>query len=184
VSDDSYTLKEVAELLGVSKRTLQRRIREGAFPHKFLAPGRHGLETRIPAGDVRLLLEAGRAQDSIAANRTLVPQSTALALTGGLTAGDLETVRETVIALARQERESVLQLVQQSLDAQEQEAAALRSQIASVQSAVDRLRRRLEAWIEAPSAPYPSDPPSTRSDDYGSSLLGEIEALLSRLPRG
>jgi excisionase family DNA binding protein len=57
MADDSYTLREVAELLGVSKRTLQRRMQEGAFPNRFLSPGRHGLETRIPADDVRLVLE-------------------------------------------------------------------------------------------------------------------------------
>ncbi len=54
---DSYTLREVAEILGVSKRTLQRRMREGAFPGRFLSPGRHGLETRIPAEDLSEVLQ-------------------------------------------------------------------------------------------------------------------------------
>lgn len=54
---ESYTLREAAELLGMSKRTLQRRIQEGAFPGRFLASGRNGLETRIPSEDVKNALE-------------------------------------------------------------------------------------------------------------------------------
>lgn len=189
MASESYTLKEVAELLGVSKRTLQRRIREGAFPHRFLAPGPHGLETRIPATDLEELEpDAPDAALPSPVTRTLVPQQPLALAPATLSAADLEAVRETVLVLARQERESVLALVQQSLDAHAREAEALRAQLASVQGAVERLRRRLEAWMEAkPGTSFAHDAGGrealTSGADYGAALLGEIEALLSRLPR-
>src|SRR5687768_9051991 len=54
---DSYSLREVGELLGLSRRALQRRIDEGAFPGRFLASGRNGLETRFPAPEVEREVE-------------------------------------------------------------------------------------------------------------------------------
>jgi len=176
VAADSYSLKEVAERLGVSKRTLQRRIREGAFPRRFLAPGRHGLETRIPAADVRTALDAGHEPLSA----QLVPKS-ALALAGSASAlspADLESVREAALSIARHERETLLLLFRESLDAQAQESAQLRDQLAMVTRSVDRLRQRVEESLE--TRPQDGAPASS---DSGARLLGEIEALLARLPR-
>src|SRR5688572_8394939 len=105
---ESYTLREVAELLGVSKRTLQRRIRDGAFPGRFLAPGRHGLETRIPAEDVQRALDDVRPQKREAALTEMrlptVPPTRELdesrrppqAQTTALTHRDLEGLRDAV----------------------------------------------------------------------------------------
>ena len=157
---DSYTLREVAELLGVSKRTLQRRIKEGAFPRRFLAPGRHGLETRIPAEDVQRALEdlrqrqsprVGRveaAHVSIPAtqeiNESLIPYRPE----GGssaLTQTDLESLRDAMLAIVREDREDFLATVQEALLARDQELAAIRRQLKGVQGAIDRLRKRLEA---------------------------------------
>src|SRR5688572_8999471 len=138
MAEDSYTLREVAELLGVSKRNLQRRIQEGAFPSRFLSPGRHGLETRIPAEDVRRVLEDlrrhGREQPQTTAmsvrprpsEPTLYPDlpleslvaaydsspvgpisSSALA-PSTLTSSDLESLRDAMLAIVREEREMFL----------------------------------------------------------------------------
>jgi hypothetical protein len=61
---DSYTLPEVAEILGVSQRTLQRRIQEGAFPGRFIVLGRHGPETRLPADEVERALQDSQRRRS------------------------------------------------------------------------------------------------------------------------
>ena len=49
---ESYSLREVAELLGVDYATLERRVREGAFPGRFVVEGPSGPEMRVPVADV------------------------------------------------------------------------------------------------------------------------------------
>lgn len=198
---DSYTLREVAELLGVSKRTLQRRIKEGAFPGRFLAPGRHGLETRVPASEVQRALEDLGARhpgsyppypaSSIparpeAAEEQLVPYRRGPA---ALTHNDLDALKDSMVALVREDRQQFLATVQDALDDRTRELAALRGQIAGLQGAVDRLRRKLESGELAVSAPRPSEltlessASDRRAFDVDAVLkeIQEIEDLLDSL---
>jgi excisionase family DNA binding protein len=224
MADDSYTLREVAELLGVSKRTLQRRIQEGAFPKRFLSPGRHGLETRIPAEDVRRVLEDlrrhGREQPATTAmsvrprpsERTMVPDlpldsrvaaydadsvdhiSSSPLEPSALVPADLESLRDSMVAVVREEREMFLAAVRSALTLRDREIAGLKDEIGrlrelmdGVRSGVERLERRvrseakreadmdLQAWVEALS-PAPSV-------DVDAVLreLGELESMLGVL---
>ncbi|MCC7380420.1 MAG: helix-turn-helix domain-containing protein [Deltaproteobacteria bacterium] len=190
---ESYTLREVSELLGVSKRTLQRRIREGAFPGRFLAPGRHGLETRIPAEDVRRALEdLSRAHEVPPAAEpelrmsTLMParelqesRAPGMGMATALTQRDLETVRDAVLAIVREDRERLIGVLREAFEVKDREVAALRTQMAAVLAAVERVRQVVE------SAPVPavSAGVAPASSDEGQVLreLEAIEAMLSRL---
>ncbi|MCD2143958.1 helix-turn-helix domain-containing protein [Gordonia paraffinivorans] len=53
----AFTVAEVAERLGVSKRSVQRLIAEGRLA--TLYPRRPGVPVRIPAPSLRSLLESG-----------------------------------------------------------------------------------------------------------------------------
>jgi excisionase family DNA binding protein len=195
---DSYTLREVAELLGVSKRTLQRRIREGAFPRRFLSPGRHGMETRIPAADVHSALDELSTPD-----RSMVPTryrdgatippardlTDALVPYGGsaLTAHEIEALQTSVLEVVRDEREAFLAAVREALASRDAEVLGLRSQMGALQAAFDRLRRQLEgaAVAQAAAVPIPREteaPPEAGPPAFDVSALlreiDEIEALL------
>lgn len=133
----SYSLKEVADLLGVSKRTLQRRIREGAFPGRFLAPGPHGLELRIPADDVKTALESARPDERplptiLPSHFANQPQPESL---------DLEALRDAVLAIAREDRSALISSLESALAARDQEVAALRQEIARL---ADLIRTLIE----------------------------------------
>lgn len=176
---ESYTIQEVAELLGVSKRTLQRRLREGAFPGRFLAPGPHGLETRIPAHDVRRVLSGSEDADE---ERSMVSRSAPLATStsAALAPSDLEAVRDAVIAITRADREAMLGAVRDALVARDRELMALRGQVGALQSALDRLRLSIEGWREEHAVQHrEEEAPVVR--DAGASVLQEIEEMLSQL---
>lgn len=228
---ESYTLREVSELLGVSKRTLQRRIQEGAFPGRFLAPGRHGLETRIPAGEVQRVLEdirrAGSASAFIA-GRAPAPSPTPVqgpqlggaaamvrgseihlptvtppreyaesrvalateALPPALTTTDLESLRDAMLALVREDRESFLNIVRESVASRERELATLRAQVATLQATVEKLRRALESGEMTSRRPAPAErpappPPPVMPAEAESILreMDELESFLSSLSR-
>ncbi len=210
MADDSYTLREVAELLGVSKRTLQRRIQEGAFPNRFLSPGRHGLETRIAADDVRRLLDDlrrhGREQPRTTAMSvrpqpldSLVPSyepapldhiSSAPIVENALTQTDLESLRDTMLTVVREEREMFLAAVRSALTLRDRGIATLKDELAdmrtlieNVRAGVDRLERRVRSdsrrdplsvdeWVDAlrPAGPVDVD-----------GILEELGALESML---
>jgi hypothetical protein len=221
MAEDSYTLREVAELLGMSKQMLQRRLQEGAFPNRFLSPGRHGLETRIPAEDVRRVLEDlrrhGREQpqttamsvrprpaepvlypdlplDSLVATYESSP-STPLAASM-LTQTDLESLRDAMLAIVREEREMFLAAVRSALNLRDREIAGLKDELGKMRDAmdgvratVDRLERRLrteprpdrdldlQEWMDALS---PS-PANTVDVDSILRELGELESMLGVL---
>lgn len=182
---ESYTLQEVAELLGVSKRTLQRRIREGAFPGRFLSPGPHGLETRIPADDVRRALDDTRP-DVEHENRSMLVRHEPRPASSALTTSDLEAVRDAVIAITRSDRDALLEAVRDAITSRDREIAAMRAQLGSLQGSVERLRHRIEAWTEAPAPAPPSSTrdsrrPSVATPDLGAALLDDIEEMLSQL---
>jgi len=54
MADESYSLAEVADSLGISKAEVVRRVHHGEFPGRFLTGD---LEMRVPARDVRRALE-------------------------------------------------------------------------------------------------------------------------------
>jgi excisionase family DNA binding protein len=223
MADDSYTLREVAELLGVSKRSLQRRIQEGAFPNRFLRPGRHGLETRIPAEDVRRVMEEirrhGREQPRSTAmsvrprpaERALYPDpldnavasyepdaidhiSSSPIVENALTAGDLDSLRETMLSTVREEREMFLAAVRSALTLRDREIAGLKDEVSrmrdlmeNVRSGVERLERRVRAdaqreadaelqeWVEALGTRSAVDAEAVLRE------LGELESILGVL---
>lgn len=222
MAGDSYTLREVAELLGVSKRTLQRRIQEGAFPNRFLAPGRHGLETRIPAEDVRRVLDElrrhGRAEPRRAMSvrprpameRTVLPQEPLDSLVPSydatpvdhissappgtaLTQDDVDSLRDAMLSVVREEREMFLAAVRSALTLRDREIAGLKEELGRlretmerVRSGVERMERRVrsdaedadaEAWLDllVPQGTQPVDVESILHE------LGELESMLGVL---
>ncbi len=50
--EPSYSLKESAEFLGISKRTLQRKLKDGFFPGRFLTDTKFGMQIRIPRSEL------------------------------------------------------------------------------------------------------------------------------------
>ena len=194
---ESYSLREVAELLGVSKRTLQRRIKEGAFPGRFLAPGRHGLETRVPAADVQRALDELGSRHPGSYPPSVVPPSDGreeqlVPYRSGptaLTHTDLDALKDSMVALVREDRQHFLATVQEALDDRTRELSALRGQIAGLQGAVDRLRRKLESGELATPSMRPSElvlesaASDRRAFDVDAVLkeIQEIEDLLDSL---
>lgn len=189
---DSYTLREVADLLGVSKRTLQRRIQEGAFPGRFLAAGRHGLEMRIPIGEVEQAMEElrgsapwrpapgfGEARGHVSSHgaplagrgrppqrapvpsnlprrreyESLVPYeqpelvgpSSSSPGSSALTQSDLESLRDAMLAMVREDREMFLSAIRDALLARDQEITGLRQELTSMRRVVEGVRGGLES---------------------------------------
>lgn len=176
---ESYTLREVAELLGVSKRTLQRRMKEGAFPGRYLAPGRHGLETRIPGDDVMRALDDLRSAGPQRAGETLLPASElndSLVPFAGpshlVPAVDLERVRSVVAEVLREDRAEILSVVEAVLLQRAEELSAIRKQIADVLVAVERIR----AHVERPGAP-----PAVEAFTVVPAGRPEVEAMLREI---
>ena len=200
---ESYTLREVAELLGISKRTLQRRIQEGAFPGRFLAPGRHGLETRIPADDVRRMLNelrrhgqaawrespaSGVYEDGLVRVQDL-PLAARSEAEGSLTFRDLDSLRDAVLAIVREEREEFMRAVRGLLESKEREVSKLREEVSRVHGVLESVRGEIrdvrlalnreskkEGWSEVMGV-------STDSVDVDSLLrqMGELEAMVNSL---
>jgi excisionase family DNA binding protein len=246
MASDSYTLREVAELLGVSKRTLQRRIQEGAFPGRFLAPGRHGLETRIPTEDVQRAFEelrrrgaaAWRAGQDESSGRggpgamrhatvmpareleslvpyrapELVPHDSSGAGAGvsiasaagsnALTSSDLESLRDAMLAIVREEREMFLGAVREALMARDREIVGLKQEMAGMRRIVDAVRggiesleRRLngvraggqtldvQAWADMLVGPASASGRPMVDVDALLRELGELESMIVALDR-
>ncbi len=170
MANESYNLREVAELLGVNKRTLQRRIQEGAFPGRYLAPGVAGLEMRIPSADVdRARRELAREAAPIA-TATITPvggrHDSLLPYRAGevesISSGpifrdsthrvEVEEIRDVVVSLVREEREMFLGAVRDALIVRDREVADLRKEVSglresmeAVRAGVERFERKLES---------------------------------------
>jgi hypothetical protein len=173
MSQESYSLKEVAELLGMSRRTLQRHLQEGAFPGRFLALGNEGLEIRVPGEDVRQLLDGERGAtptsaytmpipgrlselDSMVPYRPQVPEpvSAPPLYTSALTHSDLESLRDAMLAIVREEREGFMTAVRDALVARDHEIERLRETVAGLRHSVDGMRVGLEAVERRVSAAW------------------------------
>lgn len=211
MSQESYSLKEVAELLGMSRRTLQRHLQEGAFPGRFLALGSDGLEIRVPAEDVRQLLEGERGVsaasaytmpipgrlselDSMVPYRPQVPEpvSAPPLYASALTHSDLESLRDAMLAIVREERESFLGAVREALVARDREIERLRETVAGLRASMDGMRGGLEAVERRVSAAWQASEvrpwswaealgglePESVDVDRLLRELGDLEALL------
>ena len=194
MSAESYSLAEVAELLGVSKRTLQRQIRDGAFPGRFLAPSAHGMEMRIPAvevahaGGVRdvVSVEAAPEVDWNETDMTVVssvPGPANVSMSGN----DLEVLREGLVEVIRDERARFLAevraVIQEHGVAQRSELESIREAVGEVAEQLGRLRTEVaeratvqdvrDGW-----AAVLGGQPSELDIDSLLSEIGELEAML------
>lgn len=202
MSGESYTLREVAELLGVSKRTLQRRIKDGAFPRRFLSPGRHGLETRIPSEDVQQALKDLQHQTryprfALSQTPPTVPAQAApqpypaapsdYSSSVSMTVNDLENFRESMLQAVREEREAFLDTLREALASRDRELDSLRDQVGQLEHVILLLQDKLQEVASAPKAlTAPDEEPSllpARIDEAkgtsedAQSVLQEIEQL-------
>ncbi len=164
MTEESYNLQDVAEMLGISRRALHKRLREGVFPERFLAQGRHGLETRIPARDVEAALHQLRVEASSRPERAVLglsvrpPESSGEQTTDTPTTlpvqrmealperVDVQRLKDALIALVREDREQMLRVLRSALSARDDEVHGLRTQLVEVHRAVERLRERIEGW--------------------------------------
>ena len=169
---DSYTLREAAEILGLSRRALQRRLEEGAFPGRFTVPGRGGLEPRIPAEEVERELDlvrkrGGRSSEgedegiddlpaSIPrATDSLVPyarpeiieasSTTPVSASSALSASDIEPLRDALLTIIREDREVFVSAVREALLSRDREISALRQDLALMQRTIEGVRTGLES---------------------------------------
>ena len=184
---ESYSLAEVAELLGVSKRTLQRQIRDGAFPGRFLAPSPHGMEMRIPAGD---LSRAGNTdestpsqppRDSEWSEGQLATLSNGPVSSTSLSPIGLEDFRESLLSIIREERSAFLAEVRSALARRDDEE---RGELAAVRGAVEELReevgRMRDVLSEGPAVSVTQEPRWAEALGGSSSEL-DVDGLLSEL---
>jgi hypothetical protein len=177
---DSYSLREVAEILGLSRRALQQRIEQGAFPGRFTAAGRNGLETRVPGEDVERELElrrrrglsawrraepevVGEGGEPVRGDATITPtreleslvpyrvpemieSSTGSGSPGSaLTQSDLESMRDAMLAIIREDREMFLSVVREALVARDREIVALKHDLTAMHRTLEGVRSGLES---------------------------------------
>lgn len=213
MSQESYSLREVAELLGMSRRTLQRHLQDGAFPGRFLALGPEGLEIRVPGEDVRQLLEGERSApvptqytmpipgrlselDSMVPYRAPLPEpaSAPPVYTSALTSSDLESLRDAMLAIVREEREAFMGAVREALLVRDQEIERLRGVVLDMRRGLERVEAGLEvvdrrvaaAWRASEVQPWSwaealgSQEPEGVDVDRLLRELADLEALLSQ----
>lgn len=200
---ESYSLREVAELLGVDYATLERRVREGAFPGRFVVNGPNGPQMRIPATDVERLTGIGRAPEwrqrrgaeslvpypaSEVDSISSVPVQRAVS---SLSRSDLESLRDAFVAAVRTEREWMIESVQEALaerdrtiDELRQEMSSMRRAVEATTSALDRVEGRLRAMWRGSEGPGWAEVLGAGDGervDVDALLreVGELEALLA-----
>lgn len=205
MADDSYTLAEVAELLGMSKRTLQRRIQEGAFPGRYLAPGVAGLEMRIPAADVVRAQRELVREAMPEATRTLAPApiedrrdsflprasevaaiSSAPIFREAVEHSSVEQIRRAVVELVREEREMFLAAVRDALVLRDRELSELRADIGALRDSVETVRETVERFENELQREWraQADRPAAWSEVLGVPKNGggvDVDALLREL---
>ena len=195
MSAESYSLAEAAELLGVSKRTLQRQIRDGAFPGRFLAPSAHGMEMRLPAVDVA---HAGGKTDGLSVRSrddvewsegqlATIPKVPVIQSSSALTVVDVQVLREGLMSLIREERAVFLAEVRAAVERRDE---SQRGDIEEMKIAVQEMSEELARvrtvvsetngasngsgrWVETLGGK-----PSELDVDDLLSELGELEAML------
>ena len=181
---DSYSLREVADLLGVDYPTLERRVREGAFPGRFVVNGPGGPEMRIPAADVERLTSVGRRPVE-----TLVPYEATSALSeisssprilSGLSPTDLAHLRDAFVAAIRAEREWLVEAVQDALSERDRTIEQLREEVGSMRRAVEAASSALERVDERLRAVWRQDDEPRWAELFGNDQLEnvDVDALL------
>ena len=141
---DSYSLQEVAERLGISRRTLQRRIKEGEFPRRRLEQTKSGWETRIDANDVEdaLRRESG---SYYSADRRRGSQDGS-----SLSREDLEWLSSTFLQAVHEERQVFLDAIREISETRSYEFKALESHIEKLEQTVESLQDKLQNPMDAP----------------------------------
>lgn len=94
---ETYSIAEAAELLGVSKRTIRRRIHRGELPAK-LEEGPYGPEYRIPSEAINT---AQQIIDVVKVERSTDPMTLALVISQVLDARD-RGLQEEIVQLRHQ----------------------------------------------------------------------------------
>lgn len=109
----AYSIAEAAELLGVSKKTVRRRIHKGELPAE-LEEGPYGPEYRIPAESINT---AQQIVDVVRVERSIDPMNLAMAIVQALDERDrglqeeIAQLRQQVAELAQALDERDLKLV-------------------------------------------------------------------------
>ena len=192
MSAESYSLAEVAELLGVSKRTLQRQIRDGAFPGRFLAPSAHGMEMRIPAVDIvqaggsperlpaRSANDSGWSAGQLATLSSLPTRDNAV-----LSPADVQGLRDGLMALIREERAVFLAEVRAVVERRDEvhasELQAVRETLQSLVHEVSEVKTEVKSWDDARRGAWAEAIGGKASEldvDGLLSELSELEAML------
>ncbi len=144
----SYNLDQAAHMLGVSRGALQKKLLQGGFPGRFLAPGAQGPELRLPAREV----EKARGSVVEMAPRVEAPIVEPPRAPSGLTSNDLEVLRDALLAIVREEREVFLGALRDWWGGRESELKFLREELAGLRRAaeaqhdvLERLERRGES---------------------------------------
>jgi|GEM_PF-5204813 len=149
----SYSLQEVAERLGISRRTLQRRIKEGEFPRRRLQQTKSGWETRIDAIDVEEALH--RESGSYYSNGgRRGPQDGS-----SLSREDLEWLSSTFLKAVHDERQVFLDAIREISEARSFEFKALESHIEKLEQTIESLQDKLQDPMDVPmllDAPIPN----------------------------
>ena len=164
MSNKSYSLQEVAERLGISRRTLQRRIKEGEFPRRRLEQTSSGWETRISAIDVEdALRREKRAYSTVQEDHKPNEASS-------LNRDDLEWLSSTFLQALQEERQVFLDAIREISQARSYEFKALESHIERLEQTVESLQDKLQDSTEWPmllEAPIqnPSRLPAVISDE-------------------
>ena len=148
---DSYSLDEVAKILRITRRSLERRIQEGAFPGRYLAPGLYGLEMRIPVADVDRLERGAQSlqEDSeLPEGRSLVRRRNVEleSQSREVIESDWPEVRGEVISTFSKERELVLGKVQELMASQKEEIVGLKSELLEIKAAIGNMTMNFDKF--------------------------------------
>ena len=76
----SYSLKESAEFLRISKRTLQRKLKDGFFPGRFLTDTKFGMQIRIPRSELITFSQSNKKKKLPTAKRKRKEQKSSLSI--------------------------------------------------------------------------------------------------------
>ncbi|MGF1509024.1 MAG: hypothetical protein ACFB9M_05925 [Myxococcota bacterium] len=132
MAHESYSLGEVAELLGKDIPDIVQMVQHGAFPGRFLT---EELEMRIPVMDVRRILERGRAKEGASALAGPAGETRALVRE------DREALRSALETWWEEERATLREVLAEVLERRDEQVDALRQDVSAVRHRLDELAR-------------------------------------------
>ncbi len=164
---DSYDLKSAAEHLGWEVGTLQDRLRDGAFPGRFLVRTSGGTEMRIPRVDLEREASQPRAVATTGPRAAVVVR-------------DDHALVEELRALVATDRGEVLQKMEAAFRERDGQIEALRKVVEDLKSSIGGLTLSLPpaASPAAEVEPFSVGPAEAIDID---DLLADIQALESLL---